>query len=62
MAAENADAATSFANQAAALGAQLMGNPALAMKLIDGLTEEEHAELARACRSLLAYIPPPRLF
>ena len=50
------------AAEVSALVAQLKGQHVVAMKLIEKLSEEQQAQLARACRSILAYVAAPRPF
>ncbi len=50
------------AAEASALVAQLQGNHVTAMKLVEGLSEQQQAQLALACRSILAYVAAPQPF
>ena len=48
--------------EASALVAQLQGQHVIAMKLIEGLSEQQQVQLALACRSILAYVAAPQPF
>lgn len=41
----------------AALFAQLNGDPATAMMLVLGMSSEDQQALAKACQSLIAFVP-----
>ncbi len=44
----------------AALFAQLNGDPQTAMVLVSGMSAEDQADLVKACRSLIAFVPLPK--